>query len=73
MRCSPFVWREDAVVGRWLAERAADGAASEETAVFVRSPLELPPRSVEAAGYPSRCWMTTRRRRAIACPSGPCT
>ena len=45
---------ESAVVGRWLADRSADGVTPEETAVFVRSPLELPRAraAVEAAGLP---------------------
>jgi mRNA-degrading endonuclease RelE of RelBE toxin-antitoxin system len=43
---------ETAVVGRWLAERAADGVAPGEMAVFVRSATELPraQAGVEAAG-----------------------
>jgi superfamily I DNA/RNA helicase len=32
---------EERVVGRWLAERAAEGLAPGEMAVFVRSPLEV--------------------------------
>jgi len=43
---------ESAVVGRWLAERAAEGVAPGEMAVFVRSAVELPraQAAVEAAG-----------------------
>jgi superfamily I DNA/RNA helicase/mRNA-degrading endonuclease RelE of RelBE toxin-antitoxin system len=33
---------ESAVVGRWLAERVAEGVAPGEMAVFVRSAMELP-------------------------------
>jgi superfamily I DNA/RNA helicase len=43
---------ETAVVGRWLAERAADGVAPGEMAVFVRSAAEVPRAlaAVQAAG-----------------------
>jgi superfamily I DNA/RNA helicase/mRNA-degrading endonuclease RelE of RelBE toxin-antitoxin system len=43
---------ESAVVGHWLAERAAEGVAPDEMAVFVRSAVELPraQAAVEAAG-----------------------
>ena len=43
---------ESAVVGRWLAERAAEGVAPGEMGVFVRSAAELPRAraAVEAAG-----------------------
>ena len=43
---------ESAVVGRWLADRVAEGVAPGEMSVFVRSPLELPRAraAVEAAG-----------------------
>src|SRR5207245_307887 len=34
--------RKSPPLGRWLVQRAADGVTPEETAVFVRSPLELP-------------------------------
>jgi hypothetical protein len=46
---------ESAVVGRWLAERAAEGVAPGEMAVFVRSAGELPRAraAVEAAGLPA--------------------
>jgi superfamily I DNA/RNA helicase len=45
---------ESAVVGRWLAERAAEGVTPGEMSVFVRSSLELPRAraAVEAAGLP---------------------
>jgi superfamily I DNA/RNA helicase len=45
---------ESAVVGRWLAERAAEGVTPGEMSVFVRSPVELPRAraAVEAAGLP---------------------
>jgi superfamily I DNA/RNA helicase len=43
---------ESAVVGRWLAERAAEGLTPGEMAVFVRSAMELPRAraAVEASG-----------------------
>jgi superfamily I DNA/RNA helicase/mRNA-degrading endonuclease RelE of RelBE toxin-antitoxin system len=43
---------ESAVVGHWLAERAAEGVAPGEMAVFVRSAVELPraQAAVEGAG-----------------------
>jgi superfamily I DNA/RNA helicase len=43
---------ESVVVGRWLAERVAEGVASGEMAVFVRSAAELPRAraAVQAAG-----------------------
>jgi len=43
---------ESTVVGRWLAERAAEGVTPGEMAVFVRSPAELPRAhaAVETAG-----------------------
>ncbi len=45
---------ESGVVGRWLAERAAEGVAAGEMAVFVRSAAELPRAraAVEGAGLP---------------------
>jgi superfamily I DNA/RNA helicase/mRNA-degrading endonuclease RelE of RelBE toxin-antitoxin system len=45
---------ESAVVGRWLAERAAEGMTPGEMSVFVRSAVELPRAraAVEAAGLP---------------------
>ena len=45
---------ESATIGRWLAERAAQGVTPGEMAVFVRSPVELPRAraAVEAAGLP---------------------
>jgi superfamily I DNA/RNA helicase len=45
---------EATVVGRWLAERASEGVAPGEMAVFVRSATELPRAraAVEAAGLP---------------------
>jgi mRNA-degrading endonuclease RelE of RelBE toxin-antitoxin system len=45
---------ESAVVGRWLAQRAAEGMTPGEMSVFVRSPVELPRAraAVEAAGLP---------------------
>ena len=46
---------ESAVVGRWLAERAAEGVVPGEMSVFVRSEAELPRAraAVEAAGLPA--------------------
>jgi len=43
---------ESEFVGRWLAERAAEGIGPGEIGVFVRSPVELPRAraAVEAAG-----------------------
>jgi hypothetical protein len=45
---------ESAVVGRWLAKRAAEGVTPGEMAVFVRSAVELPRAraAVEASGLP---------------------
>jgi superfamily I DNA/RNA helicase/mRNA-degrading endonuclease RelE of RelBE toxin-antitoxin system len=45
---------ESAVVGRWLADRVAEGVTPGEMSVFVRSPLELPRAraAVETAGLP---------------------
>ncbi|PYO01729.1 MAG: DNA helicase [Candidatus Rokuibacteriota bacterium] len=45
---------ESAVVGRWLADRAAEGMTPGEMSVFVRSPVELPRAraAVDAAGLP---------------------
>ena len=45
---------ETAFVGRWLADRAAEGVTPAEMSVFVRSPAELPRAraAVEAAGLP---------------------
>jgi len=45
---------ESATIGRWLADRAAQGVTPGEMAVFVRSPVELPRAraAVEAAGLP---------------------
>ncbi len=45
---------ESAVVGRWLAARAAEGMTPGEMSVFVRSAVELPRAraAVEAAGLP---------------------
>jgi superfamily I DNA/RNA helicase len=46
---------ESAVVGRWLAERAAEGMTPGEMSVFVRSAVELPRAraAAEAAGLPT--------------------
>ena len=46
---------ESAMVGRWLAERAAEGVTPGEMAVFVRSDAELPRAlaAVKAAGLPA--------------------
>jgi superfamily I DNA/RNA helicase len=45
---------ETVAVGRWLAERAAEGVAAGEMCVFVRSAAELPRarQAVETAGLP---------------------
>jgi superfamily I DNA/RNA helicase/mRNA-degrading endonuclease RelE of RelBE toxin-antitoxin system len=52
LRVAETAAEESAVVGRWLAERAAEGVAPGEMAVFVRSAVELPraQAAVEAAG-----------------------
>ncbi len=45
---------EAAAVGRWLAERRAEGVQPDEMAIFVRSPAQLPraQAAAEAAGLP---------------------
>lgn len=51
IRVLDTVAEESAVVGRWLAERVAEGVAPGEMAIFVRSPVEVPraQAAVEAA------------------------
>ena len=54
LRVLDTLGEESAVVGRWLADRVAEGVTPGEMSVFVRSPLELPRAraAVETAGLP---------------------
>jgi hypothetical protein len=65
---------EFAVVGRWLAERAAEGIAPGEMAVFVRLAAELPRAraTVQAAGLSVSLLDDGSRSCATASRSAPC-